>query len=39
MRKDLGSKPLCYPQPVFIIAAYDEDGRTQAMNAAWSSSA
>ncbi len=35
MRKDLGAKPLCYPQPVFIIAAYDEDGRTQAMNAAW----
>lgn len=33
MRKDFGAKPLTYPQPVFIIAAYDENG---AMNTAWS---
>lgn len=35
MRKNFGAKPLSYPQPVFIIAAYDEDGTPNAMNAAW----
>ncbi|MBQ8506592.1 MAG: flavin reductase family protein [Clostridia bacterium] len=35
MRKNFGAKPLCYPQPVFIIAAYGEDGTPNAMNAAW----
>ncbi|MCR4561808.1 MAG: flavin reductase family protein [Bacilli bacterium] len=35
MRKDFGAKPLSYPQPVFIIAAYDENGAPCAMNAAW----
>jgi len=35
MRKDFGPKPYSYPQPVLIIAAYDEDGTPNAMNAAW----
>lgn len=35
MRKNFGAKPLSYPQPVFIIATYDEDGTPDAMNAAW----
>lgn len=35
MRKNFGAKPLCYPQPVFIIATYGEDGTPNAMNAAW----
>lgn len=35
MRKNFGAKPWTYPQPVFIVAAYDEDGRPNAMNAAW----
>lgn len=35
MRKNLGAKPFTYPQPVFIIAAYDENGIPNAMNAAW----
>lgn len=35
MRKNFGAKPLSYPQPVFIIAAYDESGTPDAMNAAW----
>lgn len=35
MRKNFGAKPLSYPQPVFIIAAYGEDGVPNAMNAAW----
>jgi len=35
MRKNFGVKPWTYPQPVFIIASYDEDGRADAMNAAW----
>mgnify|MGYP007012342605 CR=1 FL=1 len=25
MRKNFGAKPFTYPQPVFIIAAYDEN--------------
>ena len=35
MRKNFGAKPVCYPQPVFILAAYDENGISNAMNAAW----
>ena len=35
MRKNFGAKPYTYPQPVFIIAAYDENGVADAMNAAW----
>ena len=35
MRKNFGSKPWSYPQPVFIVATYDENGAPDAMNAAW----
>lgn len=35
MRKDFGAKPLTFPQPVFIIGTYDENGVPDAMNAAW----
>ena len=35
MRRNFGAKPLTYPQPVFIIATYDDDGTPNAMNAAW----
>lgn len=35
MRKNFGAKPLLYPQPVFIVATYDENGVPDAMNAAW----
>ena len=35
MRKNSGAKPLTYPQPVFIIATYGDDGTPDAMNAAW----
>lgn len=35
MRKDLGVKPWLYPMPVLIVAAYDEGGTPNAMNAAW----
>lgn len=34
-RKDFGAKPLTYPQPVYIIATWNEDGSADAMNAAW----
>ena len=27
MRKNFGAKPITYPQPVFIIASYDETGK------------
>ena len=35
MRNDLGPKPCIYPEPVLIIATYDENGVPNAMNAAW----
>ncbi len=35
MRKNFGPNPLSYPQPVFILAAYDEAGIPNAMNAVW----
>jgi flavin reductase (DIM6/NTAB) family NADH-FMN oxidoreductase RutF len=35
MRKNFGAKPWTYPQPVFILATYNEDGTPDAMNAAW----
>ena len=34
-RKDFGPKPFSYPQPVWIISTYDEQGNVDAMNAAW----
>ena len=35
MRKNFGAKTIVFPMPVFIIAAYGEDGKANAMNAAW----
>lgn len=35
MRKNFGSKPALYPMPVLVVAAYDENGRANAMTAAW----
>lgn len=35
MRKNFGAKPILYPQPVFIIGSYDENGTPDVMNAAW----
>ncbi len=35
MRVDLGAKPYIFPMPVLIIGTYDENGRANAMNAAW----
>ena len=35
MKINLGNKPLIYPQPVLIIATYNDDGTANAMNAAW----
>lgn len=35
MRKNFGAKPFMYPLPVLIVAAYDEKGIPNAMNAAW----
>lgn len=34
-RKSFGVKSVLYPQPVLIIASYDENGTADAMNAAW----
>ena len=34
-RVNFGPKPLMFPQPVLIIATYDEEGSPNAMNAAW----
>ncbi len=35
MKIELGVKAGAFPQPVFIIASYDENGVADAMNAAW----
>lgn len=35
MRKNFGSKPWSYVQPVYIVGTYDENGVPDAMNAAW----
>ena len=35
MRKDLGKVPAVYPMPVLMVAAYDEAGTVNVMNAAW----
>ena len=35
MRKNFGAKPWSYPQPVLMIATYNEDGTPDIMNAAW----
>lgn len=35
MRKNFGVKTWLYPMSVFIVAAYDENGLPNAMNAAW----
>lgn len=35
MRKDFGAQPFLFPQPVMIIGTYDEEGKANAMNAAW----
>ena len=35
MKKDIGAAALVTPMPVCIVAAYDKDGKPNAMNAAW----
>ena len=35
MKKNLGPQTFVYPMPVFILGTYDENGRPNAMNAAW----
>lgn len=35
MRKDFGPQTWLFPMPVLIVAAYDENGKANAMNAAW----
>lgn len=35
MRKYFGTKSWLYPMPTLIVAAYDAEGKPNAMNAAW----
>ena len=35
MKKNLGVVPAVYPMPVLMVAAYDETGTVNVMNAAW----
>ena len=35
MRKNLKPKAYIYPLPVLIVGSYDENGKANAMNAAW----
>lgn len=34
-RVNFGAKPVMYPMPVLSVATYDENGVSDAMNAAW----
>ena len=38
MRKDFGSKDWVQPMPVLVLGTYDEEGKPNAMTAAWGSS-
>ena len=35
MRQNFGKRPLIYPQPVLMVATYNDDGSINVMNAAW----
>ena len=35
MRKNFGAQPILYPQPVFMLGTYNDDGSVDAMAAAW----
>ena len=35
MKKSLGAKTLIYPTPVLVVRTYDEEGKPNAMTAAW----
>lgn len=35
MKKSLGAKTLVYPTPVLVVCTYDEEGKPNAMTAAW----
>jgi len=35
VKKSLGAKTLVYPTPVFVVGTYDEQGKPNAMTAAW----
>lgn len=35
MKQNFGKQTFMYPMPVLIIATYDENGKANAMNAAW----
>ncbi len=35
MKRDIGVVPAVYPMPVLMVAAYDENGKVNVMNAAW----
>jgi len=35
VKKSLGAKTLVYPTPVFIVGTYDQEGKPNAMTAAW----
>ena len=35
MKKDLGAVQAVFPMPVLMVAAYNDDGTPNVMNAAW----
>lgn len=35
MKKNLGAQTLIYPTPVLVVCTYNEEGRANAMTAAW----
>ncbi len=35
MKKSLGARTLAFPTPVWVVGTYDQDGKPNAMTAAW----
>ena len=37
MKKSIGPRTMAFPTPVWVVGTYDEDGKPNAMTAAWAS--
>ncbi len=35
MKKNIGARPLIYPTPAVVVGTYDQEGKPNAMTAAW----
>ena len=37
MKKSIGPRTMAFPTPVWVVGTYDQDGKPNAMTAAWAS--